>query len=408
MAQLGGKDLRDLKDLPRNPVGSYGRSAVDPRRPSLPVLEGQRAPLLERYPSLRLYDPRAWADWFKSYARNRVGVRHPFNSYVGDDRGIYSLTGAGGGGAPVRMALAGDWGSGTDEARRVAVEMARTTPDFTIHLGDIYYVGSLEEVNEHFLGVDNPHNDYTPCTWPLGAVGSFALNGNHEMYALGHAYFELLLPQLGLWHPRIRQSASFFCLENEHWRVIAIDTAYNSLGWPLVERWFQPDCQLPDELMTWLGEDLRLDDPADRRGLVLLSHHQYFSAFDDWYPRPAQQLARFIRRPVLWFWGHEHRLALYACHAFEGGIEAYGRCVGHGGMPVDLPARGEFPRHPECPPTFADNRRFANDEGLDVGYNGFASLVFDGPRLAVDYVDVDGDSIWKEAWMVEPTGELRG
>ena len=38
--------------------------------------------------------------------------------------------------------------------------MAESHPDFTIHLGDIYYVGSLAEVNEHFLGVDNPHNDY--------------------------------------------------------------------------------------------------------------------------------------------------------------------------------------------------------------------------------------------------------
>ena len=66
--------------------------------------------------------------------------------------------------------------------------MAGETPDFTIHLGDIYYVGSLAEVNEHFLGVDNPHNDFTPCAWPPGRVGSFALAGNHEMYGLGDAY----------------------------------------------------------------------------------------------------------------------------------------------------------------------------------------------------------------------------
>ena len=189
MGQLGGKDLRDLQGLPRNAAGSYARQAADPGKPSAPVPQGGRPTLLEQFPSLRLYDPRAWGDWFKSYARNRVGLRHKFNVYGGLDRGIYALAGVEGVGAPVRVALAGDWGSGTDEARRIGLAMAATRADFTIHLGDIYYVGSLSEVNEHFLGVDNPHNDYTPCTWPLGAVGSFALNGNHEMYALGNAYF---------------------------------------------------------------------------------------------------------------------------------------------------------------------------------------------------------------------------
>ncbi len=406
MGQLGGKDLRDLKDLPRNPIGSYARKAVDPRKPSHPVPEGGRPTLLEEFPSLRLYHPRAWRDWFNSYARNRVGLRHKFNVYGGLDRGIYPLTGSDGPGAPVRVALAGDWGSGTDEARRIGLAMAATRPDFTIHLGDIYYVGSLSEVNEHFLGVDNPHNDYTPCTWPLGAIGSFALNGNHEMYALGNAYFELLLPQLGLWTPRVRQAASFFCLENDHWRVIGLDTAYNSLGWPMLERWLTPTCELPDGLMAWLREDVRLGDPADTRGIILLSHHQYFSAYDDWYLRPARQLAELVGRPVLWFWGHEHRLAIYGRHGFGGGVEAYGRCIGHGGMPVDLVDAAAPLPHPECPPVFADQRVFPNDERLQVGFNGFASLVFDGPALSAQYPDINGDVVWSERWTVSAEGTL--
>ena len=66
---------------------------------------------------------------------------------------------------------------------------------------------------------------------------------------------------------------------------------------------------------------------------------QYVSRFDHCYPKPAQQLAEFISRPVLWLWGHEHRLAIYEEAKMEGGVTAFGRCIGHGGKPVDLPRK---------------------------------------------------------------------
>jgi hypothetical protein len=58
------------------------------------------------------------------------------------------------------------------------------------------------------------------------------------MYALGgSAYFDRMLPTLGLIEGGFSQGqkASFFCLENEFWRVIALDTGYNSVGLPLLE-----------------------------------------------------------------------------------------------------------------------------------------------------------------------------
>ena len=65
-----------------------------------------------------------------------------------------------------------------------------------------------------------------------GAKGSFALNGNHEMYADGNGYWRMVLPRMGLkergseWGAG--QWASFVCLENKHWRVVGLDTGYNS------------------------------------------------------------------------------------------------------------------------------------------------------------------------------------
>jgi hypothetical protein len=113
-------------------------------------------------------------------------------------------------------------------------------------------------------------------------VGSFALNGNHEMYALGKGYFDVFLPTLGIrTSPGLEpqgQRASFFALKNRDWIVIGLDTGYYSTGIPLLEKLFQPDCHLHDDLMTWLRTTVKPQLPV--RGVIVLSHHQYYSAFE--------------------------------------------------------------------------------------------------------------------------------
>jgi len=92
--------------------------------------------------------------------------------------------------------LAGDWGTGTDIAQQVADFMVSTNPELTIHLGDIYYVGTESEVRQNCFGEDTPA--YKGVLWKMGTKGSFALNGNHEMYSGGNGYFEDFLPKLGI------------------------------------------------------------------------------------------------------------------------------------------------------------------------------------------------------------------
>ena len=72
------------------------------------------------------------------------------------------------------------------------------------------------------------------------------------MYALGYGYFDHILPKLGVRGSPRGQRASYFCLENDHWRIIALDTSYNSVGAPIVEHFLQPDCALPTQLIEWL------------------------------------------------------------------------------------------------------------------------------------------------------------
>jgi hypothetical protein len=353
--------------------------------------------------------------WIWNYLKFRCLPRHKFLDYKDStgEKGVYPLQGDSiardsDPNNPIRVSMAGDWGSGTSEAEQIADHMNTFNPHYTIHLGDIYYVGDREEVNENCLGRVDSDEPLQPVRWPHGSMGSFALNGNHEMYANGNAYFDLFLPTLGVPGSeegnRSGQKASFFCLQNQFWRIIGLDTGYNSVGFPILE--YIPlirrlpgigaTCELPGPLIEWLRDLSRSSE--DNRGLILLSHHQFFSAFEEGYPLPARQLVEFINRPVLWFWGHEHRVAIYGKYGVPGGIQAYGRCVGHGGFPV---IQGQHIKHPEAPLVCYDDRKYKTVEGSHLGFNGFMNLTFQGNTLAVEYRDLNDQSVFKENWEVE-------
>jgi hypothetical protein len=399
-------DLEDMIDLRRSTLHSFYRAHLS---------EKWVAPTQPVYTKLKAFLNRQLLAWIGSYLANRLGKRHEFLDYSRwlPENGVYPLSaGTGADAEPVRIALTGDWATGTAEANEVGLRILELAPHFTIHLGDIYYVGEEAAVLEHFLGRDASgelYEPYTPVKWPDGSCGTFALNGNHEMYARGLGYFGPLLAAIGMRSGPggafTGQKASFFCLENEHWRVLGLDTGYNSVGVPIVEwiPWFAPSCEFENPLLEWLRTQVRLGDASDSRGLVILTHHQYFSAFESNYEKPARQLAELLQRPVLWFWGHEHRLALYGKHRLKSGVEAFGRCVGHGGMPISL----ETPKRGEVPLVVYDNRKRKKVAGEAVGYNGLVSLTFDGPRLSVDYRDLTGSRLLAEEWEVSQ-GRLVG
>lgn len=248
------------------------------------------------------------------------------------------------------FALFSDWGTGRPPAVSVADEITKRDVDYMIHLGDIYYAGMDDEVDERFLSK-------LPQSTRLKR--RFALNGNHEMYSGGHAYFGKVLPTLG-------QSASYFCLENDHWRIIGLDTAHK-------------DKDLRDPQTAWLEALLA---PNDGRKNVVLSHHQLFSCFEDVNERVINKVRSLLDAGKIhaWFWGHEHKHIVYDKHH---GVLA--RCIGHGAIP-DFPPPANF-RHPEFTVRFV-NRRLREDSVQ--GVNGFAVMTLNGPALDVQYVDEDG------------------
>ena len=240
-----------------------------------------------------------------------------------------------------------------------------------LHLGDIYYSGTLHEVEDRFLRF-----------WPTidGAV-SLACNGNHEMYSGGYGYFGKILRRFG-------QSSSCFALQNDHWLMVGLDTAYE-------------DHDLAHEQNIWLD---RLVQAADGRGLVLFTHHQPYSYLEAEGGKLIEKLRTFLsgKRIGAWYWGHEHRCVLYDRHPHW---DVYGRCIGHGGYPYfrepslpfarsenhagaagafwrAMPGKGSNPPHIVPPSLLLDgpNPYVAGYED-DYGPNGYLTLEFDGPNL---------------------------
>jgi hypothetical protein len=117
----------------------------------------------------------------------------------------------------------------------------------------------------------------------------------------------------------------------------------------------------------------------------------------------GQALVPYLPHVALWFWGHEHRFAGYAPYA-PTGTPIRARCIGHGGMPVEL---GGSVLRPSRQPVFIDERQADVLDGDNIGYCGFASLRFAGPTVAVDYIDEQDRVLLTEQWSHTPTG-LRG
>jgi len=328
-----------------------------------------------KHPPLSMYSPLNFLAWMTRVGRYWFSKKHVYPIMSTPIALMPSVC---------RIGIAGDWGSGTDEAAMIATRMQRAY-DYTVHLGDVYFVGSCDEVNENFLGLTSapgmPGTQYEPVAWPRGTRRTFALCGNHDMYSNGDGYFDVLLPWL-------QQTTPYFRLENDNWVVLGLDTGYNSTGIDFGP--VHPSCAFPDVLINWL----RARPIDEKKSVIVMTHHQPISAFDTAYPTPAKQLAEFVKRPFIWIWGHEHRMAVYDFCASPGGVNMYGFCCGHGGMPVELKSPSGSPRV-----LFTDMRPYAAAKDMKVGLNGYMDLCFSGNEVKVNFFTLAGTSVCQDVFM---------
>ena len=377
-----------------------------------------QAPPDSKYPRLLAF-LEFWK-WIGPYLHDFIHKNAAYQSYPAGKTGIFAIAAPPGEGT-LRVALAGDWGTGTLEAETVADNMQACSPHYTLHLGDVYYMGQANEVDENCLGEATPN--YTGVTWPKGSLGSFAVMGNHEMYSGGQGYYEEFLPHLGLLGGATvtdPQSASYFCLEADHWVVLGLDTGYHSGGVPLfvsiplINRiaCLNIDARFDPKMLVWLRKTFQTLEAkgSGSKPVLLLTHHQPVSSFDFAFQKPAQQLAglgSLNGRQFVWLYGHEHRLTVYEEQTIAESLQVYPRCVGHSGMPVEVSTL----KQPEPTIRYYDPRTHdidAQDPKTRVGYNGHAVLLFEGPKLTIEYHDiVKNNLLLTETFTPDGSGALQ-
>jgi hypothetical protein len=368
--------------------------------------------------------------WLLPYLRDFVHPDAPYQTYPLGKTGIFSIP-TPSDGSPLTMAVAADWGTGTLEAETVADNMSHPHPHFTLHLGDVYYMGEPGEIDENCLGL--PTQNYDGVCWPMGSLGSFALMGNHEMYSGGYGYFDEFLKyspsgpnsgknRLGLFDASMQvtdpQSASFFCLDTPHWIVLGLDTGYHSGGFPGFTSipginaipWLNVDARFDAKMLAWLRQTIATFPGATSKPVLLLTHHQPLSAFEHPFTKPAQQLADlgFLNnREFVWLYGHEHRLTIYEKQTIVGTLTAYPRCIGHAGMPVEVTKL----RKPNPNILYYDPRTHPIDAchpDTLVGYNGHVVLIFHGASLTIEYHDILSNALlFSETFTPAATGALQ-
>ncbi|MDE3179446.1 MAG: metallophosphoesterase [Acidobacteriota bacterium] len=298
------------------------------------------------------------------------GKKIPYRGYT--DLGQYVIDGKLPAGATI--AILGDWGTGEQPAKTLLKQIADKNPDVVFHLGDVYYSGTEFEDSNYF---------YNPWTQILNLasrpIPTFTLSGNHDMYCGGVPYYNLI--------DKLGQPASYFCLRNDNWQFLAMDTGLHDANPSSAG---QGATFLEDSEVAWLKDKI---DNAGARRTVLLSHHQLFSAFEPIDGNKANlrlypQVSAFLPKTALWLWGHEHSFVVYGPFMNL----KRGRCIGHAGFPVAAgPMNAKFPDVPLITKDAGGNP-IALGATSGLFNHGYAMMKLDGAAATVAYYQ-DSDPV---------------
>lgn len=292
-----------------------------------------------------------------------------------------------------RLVLLGDWGTGDAVADAVLSQAVGLAPHCAVHLGGVYYVGADQQPPAgaqrlNFVG---------PWRRIAGELPSFALNSDHEMHAAGAGYFDIALDDPMFAH---QKATSYFCLYNDDWLVLGLDSAYFSQS-PMYAQGSLGDARDPQRChqFAFIAE-LRALGMLEGRRILALTHH---GAMDYTGSRPEALLGELYqalgRNPDVWYWGHVHNGIAYSEHSYAGrpdvGRPFLARCAGHGAMPfghawgLDRPEwRHHVDYHAKTP---------VAGGGARVR-NGFAQVTLEGPDIEERFYEVGEQGVPQLAW----------
>jgi hypothetical protein len=278
-------------------------------------------------------------------------------------------------GAPLRIALFADFGTGLSHSLYIARQLAVEDYDCAVHLGDVYYTGTKRQYWEYF------EKPLAPMV-AKGKTKLFLIPENHEGYSGFDGYFYYLDKQRRI-HPKTQvQEGSYFCIQADGVQVIGMDTIWHGRGRISKNR-----------VRKWLEDRLEEGRKARRTNVLLTGYHPYEYGSNELNELLTKDLADLAQRDLidLWFWGNTHYCALFDRTARTPFI---GSCIGHGGYPYRLRKRSDDGDRPAPTPFFEESPRFPAELGIrdDRGNNGYAVLtVLDGGELALEYIDWMGN-----------------
>lgn len=286
------------------------------------------------------------------------------------------------GGAPLALAFFADFANGLPAARYIARQIvADRDLAAALHLGDVYYNGSVREFTEHLHEPLAPLYDRVPL---------YILAGNHDMYGKGST-FHAFLDHKRFVHPTVQQQRGHsWRLANRRVQVMGIDTQWDH------------NRRVPLDSWEWgqLADWLREGRAAGRFSILCTSMH----AWDFGDPRPSalyEDLAPLVKREGLvdlWFWGNVHHAALYRPSVATGPF--WSSCIGHGGYPYQRIRRDDAKRS-AAPVRWAEyesryhpwrDAETGAEIRPDMGNNGWCKLLAhaDG-RIELRYIDWMGN-----------------
>lgn len=239
----------------------------------------------------------------------------------------------------VTIALVGDWGTGNYTGGIAASVMKAivtpkpgyTTPDYIIHLGDVYYAGTSSEETNNLVKM-----------WPAAYSGkSFTLNSNHEMYSGGRGYFGALANKIF----SLQNKKSYFALQYGNpkqsggpWTIIGLDSGYWSTSPGIALGSIQGKSGSGATAQPQFLQKL-VKGGLSAQNTIVLTHHNPLDTYGGYWLTDAlgnnlwaQVKTAMSGPPKAWYWGHIHNGIVYP-NPTKPGDSVYGRCVGHGALP---------------------------------------------------------------------------
>ena len=358
-----------------NPDSFFGSTVLSALSGNSPIVEPRSVPLddivgWDQYEDLDV-------GWIGSFIDYITTSRDPFPTHLdAQHQGVNPVIALNQ--DEVKIAIAGDWGTRNLSSAAIGQQILAKNPDITIHLGDVYYAGEMDQERQFVTD------------WPAGVNSkypAFALNSNHEMYSGGQGYFRVALQSAKF---SAQQRLSYFALDLPKWVIVGLDSAYDAPHkiWQLYQTGNLNQVQI-----DW-NRGVTAKARAAGKKIVALTHHHGLDVSGVMVPNFFNQVMDAFtvdadrRGPDYWYWGHVHGVLVFKPIQISKQVILSGRCVGHGGVPYR-----EFSALAPETLDWWETQHAPKPESERL-LNGFVLLTIKGDSLSEVFIDEFGNQRW--------------